>query len=135
MKLNKEIVSYLIFGVLTTLVNIVTFWLFDDILEMDYKLATTIAWIVSVLFAFITNKLYVFNSKDMQIQAVLKELATFMFFRFISYLLDLATMIVCVELLKIDNLLAKILANVLVVIFNYFASKFVIFKKAKEEGN
>ncbi|KIO67660.1 hypothetical protein B4065_1862 [Caldibacillus thermoamylovorans] len=44
-------------------------------------------------------------------------------------------MIVCVELLKIDNLLAKILANVLVVIFNYFASKFVIFKKAKEEGN
>ncbi|KIO60825.1 hypothetical protein B4064_3480 [Caldibacillus thermoamylovorans] len=58
-----------------------------------------------------------------------------MFFRFLSYLLDLATMIVCVELLKIDNLLAKILANVLVVIFNYFASKFVIFKKAKEEGS
>ncbi|WP_034773123.1 GtrA family protein [Caldibacillus thermoamylovorans] len=128
-------ISYLIFGVLTTLVNIVTFWLFDDILEMDYKLATTIAWIVSVLFAFITNKLYVFNSKDMQIQAVLKELASFMFFRFLSYLLDLAPMIVCVELLKIDNLLAKILANVLVVIFNYFASKFVIFKKAKEEGS
>ena len=132
MKNKKEMVSYLVFGVLTTAVNIISFWLFDKWLDMDYKLATTIAWILSVLFAFVTNKLYVFNSKKIEARSVFKELRSFLFFRLLSYLLDLVTMIILVEFLKVDSLIAKIIANVFVVVFNYFASKYVIFKTANE---
>lgn len=133
MNLNKEIINYLIFGVLTTLVNIITFWVLDDIFAIDYRLATTIAWFFSVVFAYVTNKLYVFNSKDTNIQAVVKEFVSFIYFRFLSLILDIVIMVVCIELILINNLIAKIIANVLVVLFNYFASKFIIFKKVNEE--
>lgn len=132
MKNKKEIVSYLIFGILTTLVNIVTFWLLNKIIGMDYRVATTIAWIISVIFAFITNKLYVFNSKTTGIYSLFKELFSFLFFRLLSYFLDLSLMIILIEFIKADSLIAKITANVFVVIFNYFASKFVIFKPSSK---
>jgi putative flippase GtrA len=133
MKNKKEIVSYLIFGILTTLVNIVSFWLMNDINGMDYRVATTIAWIISVIFAFITNKLYVFNSRSTGIYSLFKELVSFLFFRLLSYFLDLSLMIILIEFIKVDSLIAKIIANVFVVIFNYFASKFVIFKPSNKQ--
>lgn len=132
MKNKKELVSYLVFGVLTTLVNIVCYGLLAKILHMDFKLATTIAWIVSVLFAFITNKLYVFNSRSLEAKTLIKEFLSFFFFRFLSYLIDLGTMILLVDWLKQDDFVAKIIANVIVVIVNFFASKLFIFKKANE---
>lgn len=131
MKLNKEVINYLIFGVLTTLVNIITFWLFEDLLAFDYKLATTIAWVTSVIFAFITNKLFVFESKSTSVLVLLKELASFLFFRILSYFLDIFSMILFIEYLYFNSIIAKILANILVVIFNYIASKLIIFKKGK----
>lgn len=131
MKNKKEMFNYLLFGILTTLVNIVTFAVFNKWLGMDYKLATTIAWVLSVIFAFITNKLFVFQSKCLNVLSVLREFTSFIFFRGLSYLLDIGMMIVLIELLKADSLIAKITANVLVVIFNYFASKYVIFKTSK----
>lgn len=131
MKIKKEMFNYLLFGVLTTLVNIVTYALLDKGLGMDYKLAATIAWVLSVIFAFITNKLYVFHSRTANILSVLRELTSFLFFRGMSYLLDIGTMIVLIELLNVDSLMAKIIANVLVVVFNYFASKYVIFKTSR----
>lgn len=123
--------NYLVFGVLTTLVNIVSFALLDKWLGFDYKLAATIAWILSVVFAFITNKLYVFQSRTADIGAVVREFVSFVFFRGLSYLLDIGTLIVLVELFHVDSVIAKIAANVLVVVFNYFASKYVIFKTSK----
>ena len=93
MKLKREIVSYLVFGVLTTLTNIVSYMILAKVFAMDYKLATTIAWIISVLFAFITNKLYVFNSKDTNIWLVIKEFLSFLFFRLLSYIMDIGIMI------------------------------------------
>lgn len=132
MKINKELINYLVFGVLTTLVNIICYGLLAKILHMDFKLATTIAWIVSVLFAFITNKLYVFNSRSFEAKTLIKEFLSFIFFRFLSYLIDLGTMIFLVDWLKQDDLFAKIAANVIVVIVNFFASKLFIFKKVKE---
>lgn len=131
MKNKKEMVNYLVFGVLTTAVNIVCFWILDKWFGMDYKIATTIAWVLSVVFAFVTNKLYVFNSQHSEVSAVLREFISFIFFRLLSYLLDLATMIILIEILKADSMVAKIIANIFVVIFNYFASKYFIFKTAK----
>ena len=130
MRLKKEIISYLVFGVLTTLTNIVSYAILSKLYGMDYKLATTIAWIISVLFAFITNKLFVFNSKGNNIA---KEFLSFTFFRLLSYLMDLGIMIIMVEWANTDDLLAKIVGNVFVVIFNYFASKYVTFNK-KDSG-
>ncbi|MBS8265657.1 GtrA family protein [Mesobacillus boroniphilus] len=133
MKNKIEVVNYLIFGILTTVVNIASFWLINHIFGMDYRVATTIAWIISVIFAFITNKLYVFNSKTTGIYSLFKELISFLFFRLLSYFLDLSLMIILIEFIKADSLIAKIIANVFVVIFNYFASKFVIFKPSNKQ--
>ncbi len=124
----REMVSYLIFGVLTTVVNIVCFWVLDKGMGVDYKMATVLAWTLAVVFAFFTNKKYVFQSKSSSFRSVLREFGSFIFFRLLSLLLDLACMILLVELLAVDSLLAKIIANVFVVIFNYFASKFVVFR-------
>jgi putative flippase GtrA len=129
---KKEIFNYLLFGGLTTLVNIVTYYLFVTLLHVDYKVATTIAWIVSVLFAYITNKKYVFNSSHSTLGQVFKEFFYFMGFRLLSYFIDIFSMILLVGVMHINDLFAKIVANVIVVVFNYFASKYVIFKKNVE---
>jgi putative flippase GtrA len=128
MKSKKEVISYLVFGVLTTLINIISYGFLAKILLMDYKLANSIAWLVSVLFAFITNKLYVFNSRSLEVVIVLKEFFAFIFFRLLSFLIDLATMILMVEWLLTDDLFAKVVSNIIVVILNFFASKFLIFR-------
>jgi len=128
MNKRNELINYLIFGVLTTAVNIISFWVLNRLIGTDYRMATSIAWVLSVLFAFVTNKLYVFNSKKSNFSSVMREFMSFLFFRLLSYLLDLFTMILLVEIFLADSLLAKIIANVFVVIFNYFASKFIIFK-------
>ncbi|ARI76186.1 GtrA family protein [Halobacillus mangrovi] len=120
---QMEVLLYLVFGGLTTLVNIVTYYVAANLIGMDYKLATTIAWLVAVLFAFFTNKAYVFKSE----QSAWKELFPFMGARLLSYFLDIGTMIVLVDLIHVDDLISKIAANVLVVLFNYVASKYFIF--------
>ena len=125
MKNRKEIMNYLIFGVLTTIINIGSFWIINPF--MDYKLATTFAWILSVIFAFITNKLYVFSSQNKSKSIVLKEFVSFLFFRLLSYVLDLAAMIFLIDYLNIEDMVAKIFANIIVVVVNYFASKYIIF--------
>jgi putative flippase GtrA len=117
------------FGILTTLINMAAFWYFNDISGMDYRTATTASWAVSVLFAFLTNKLYVFDSKSMEIGTVLKEFLSFVFFRLLSYFLDIASMMVYVEFFEIHTLIAKMMANILVIVFNYYASKVMVFRK------
>jgi putative flippase GtrA len=131
MKNKKEIINYLIFGVLTTVVNIVSYSLFVEIIGMDYKLATTLAWFISVIFAFITNKHFVYNSKKRDFISVARELVSFSFFRILSYIIDLGMMIVLVEGIHLDSILAKVFANIIVVIINYFASKFFVFQPKK----
>ena len=131
MKAYKEIVLYLIFGVLTTLVNITVYILSTDVLFLDYKVSTTLAWIVSVSFAYVTNKFLVFANKNKALLNVTKEFLFFVFFRLLSYVLDIVSMILLFEILNFDDLVSKIIANVIVILFNYVASKLFIFKKQK----
>jgi len=130
-KAYKEIVLYLIFGVLTTLVNITVYILSTDVLFLDYKVSTTLAWIVSVSFAYVTNKFLVFANKNKALLNVTKEFLFFVFFRLLSYVLDIVSMILLFEILNFDDLVSKIIANVIVILFNYVASKLFIFKKQK----
>ncbi|TKJ83046.1 teichoic acid glycosylation protein [Paenibacillus sp. CFBP13512] len=121
---KKEIISYLIFGVLTTSINILVYFFLVNIANLDFKLATSIAWLISVLFAFFTNKKYVFNSQ----KKVVKELILFFGARLFSYVIDLGGMIVLIDVFNINDNIAKVLVNVLVIILNYFISKLFVFK-------
>lgn len=128
MKNKKEVINYLVFGVLTTAVNIVSYGFLSIIMDVDYRISTTIAWLLSVIFAFVTNKIYVFNSRGLGIRTLIKEFLSFMFFRILSYCIDLGMMIAMVEWLKMNDVFAKVLANIVVVVMNYFASRLFIFK-------
>ncbi len=119
-----EVLSYLFFGGCTTLVNIITFWLLR-VLKVGVYASNIVAWIVSVLFAFITNKLFVFESKG----NALKEAISFFGFRLLSLVFDMGFMYLLVDVFNINDLFSKVLSNVFVIIINYIFSKVFIFKK------
>ena len=123
----KEVIMYLIFGVLTTLVNIITYYISTKIFLIDYQISNIIAWIISVTFAFVTNKLYVFESKTND--KILKEIISFYSLRLFSLGIDIFTMYIMVSILSIDDLIAKVVANVIVIVINYITSKLITFKK------
>lgn len=122
---NKEIIMYLIFGVLTTVVNIVVYYLFSNIIQMNYLFSNAMAWFLSVLFAYITNRKYVFNSNSAQI---FKEALSFFSSRLATGLLDMFLMWFLVNFNLLNDVISKIVVNIIVVILNYILSKLVVFK-------
>ena len=124
----KEIIWYGFFGVLTTLINIISFYLLDKT-GMNVYVSNFFAWFISVLFAFITNKLFVFNSKSLNKKVLMKEMFSFFFFRILSLGIDMAGMYICISLMKVNKMLSKVIMNVIVIIANYIFSKVFIFKK------
>ena len=126
---NYETVSYFIFGVLTTLVDWVSYGVFTRLWEMDYRMATAGSWAAAVLFAFVTNKLYVFGSKSFKGKAVVWEVVNFFLARIFTGILDMALMWLLVDFGDMEGLYAKIIANVVVIVVNYLESKFWVFKK------
>ena len=125
----KELINYGIFGVLTTVINYVSYILFTRTLGIDIFVSNLLAWILSVIFAFITNKLIVFESKQFTFKILLKEGATFTAARIFSLLLDMLILYVMSDLMGINDLIVKIISNIIVIIVNYVLSKFIIFKK------
>ena len=130
-KKYEELILYVFFGGLTTLVNIVAFFVMDTLLGIHYLVANAAAWILSVLFAYVTNRTWVFKSKSRGEAANAGEMALFVGGRVVSGAGDMLIMFVCIDLAHLPALLAKILSNVFVVIFNYIISKLVIFKNKK----
>ena len=150
---TQEIVLYVFFGVLTTVVNLCTFFLFKKLFisigwsgvlsnilpegskaaeiigGSEYLDANCIAWVVGVVFAFVTNKIWVFESKSWSPSVAGKEFAGFMSARLFSFAVETAMMFVMVSLLSLNDLLAKIIVGVVVIIMNYAFSKLFIFKK------
>lgn len=124
----KSILMYLFFGICTTVINIVTYWMFYISLDFPNVLSTIFSWIISVLFAYITNKLWVFESRSFGKKVLVREIATFFGARFISGIIDLAIMFLFVDMLLFPAMIIKFISNIFVVIFNYVASKVVIFK-------
>ncbi|AVK62496.1 GtrA family protein [Lactobacillus sp. CBA3606] len=124
----RSVLSYLIFGGLTTVVNFVVFWVFNDFVHWPVLVSNTMAWILSVLFAYVTNKIWVFDSKTPTLQAVLKEATSFFGFRLLSYFVDQGIMFVGITLLHGNPLIVKLLDQVIIVVMNWFFSKLFIFK-------
>lgn len=123
-----EVIKYIIFGVGTTLINIISF-MGLGYLGLDYRISNIIAWILSVIFAFYTNKKYVFNSKSTEIKVLKKELVTFISARLFSLIVDMGLMILLINFMNINELFSKISVNVIIIIINYILSKFCIFKE------
>lgn len=128
LKKYRELILYLVFGVLTTVVNIVTYYLCKQV-GIEYQIGNIIAWIFSVLFAFITNKIYVFESNKTDSKTLIKEISSFFSFRLLSLAMDMGCMYILVEVVAIDDMIAKIISNIIVIVANYIFSKLFIFKK------
>jgi putative flippase GtrA len=125
----KDLIPYAVFGVLTTLVNIVGYWILAHPLGLPVMVSTVIAWILSVLFAYLTNRKWVFHSEAKTNKEVLREAVSFFAARLATGIVDWAAMLVFVDMLKLNDVVIKTLANIIVIILNYAASKFLIFKK------
>lgn len=144
----KELITYGIFGVATTVVNFVVFKVADMVLGSDlYLLSNVIAWFVSVFFAYVTNKLWVFESKSLKADVVMKEMLSFFAARGFSFIVEEVGLFLLVDAAGLSDyqlkvfsftvpgtMIAKIIVAVVVVIINYFFSKSVIFKKDKQIG-
>lgn len=122
----REVLMYLVFGGLTTIVNIITFFILRK-LNIEVYISNLLAWVISVLFAFITNKLFVFESKDKSKSG--KELVSFFGFRILSLGIDMGAMYLLLQVLSTGEVFAKVIANIIVIILNYIFSKLFIFKK------
>lgn len=125
MELKRELFWYVVFGVLTTVVNILVYLLFARIFNVNYIYSNIIAWFLSVLFAYITNRIWVFESKSSNI---IKEASYFFAGRIFSGVLDTGLMYVFIDLLSFGDEFSKIIIQVIVVIVNYVLSKYVVFK-------
>lgn len=125
----KSIFFYLVFGVGTTVVNIASYAFFARICGLNTVVSNILAWILAVLFAYITNKLWVFESKCTKIEEVINEIIKFFSCRLLTGIVDLIIMYVFVDKLSFDDILIKCVSNVIVIILNYVASKIFVFKK------
>ena len=124
----KQTILYLIFGVLTTIVNILTYAFCTRNLNIEFLISNWIAWIVAVLFAYITNKFFVFESKKINIKFLIKELSSFVSCRLLSGIIEMILMYTMISLMSLNDFIVKIITNVVVVILNFIFSKLIIFK-------
>lgn len=124
-----DLITYLVFGVLTTLVNYIVYYPCLNLLQLSASVSNVIAWVFAVAFAFLTNKPFVFRSHDWSAETVIPELTKFVGCRVGSGVLETAILFVTVDLLLWNGNLWKIVTSVLVVILNYVGSKLLVFRK------
>lgn len=124
-----DIVIYLVFGVLTTFVNYAVYFPLYNAVGLSALLSNAVAWFAAVITAFLTNKPFVFKSNDWSFRVVVSELAKFLGSRLASGAAETVILFLTVDVLLIDGNIMKLVTGVLVVIFNYFASKFFVFTK------
>ena len=124
----SEIISYIFFGVLTTVVNFIVFFLCKNV-GLDYKISNVISWFFAVLFAYITNKYFVFKKTNQTKAENLKEAISFYSVRILSLGIDMLSMIALIELVKLSDFWAKVATQFIIVVANYVFSKLFVFKK------
>lgn len=130
---HYDVLSYLFFGVLTTVVNYLVYLPCYNLLHISASISNVIAWVAAVAFAFLTNKPFVFQSHDWSASVVLPELTKFVGCRVGSGVLETAILFVTVDCLQWNGNVIKLIVSVLVVILNYFGSKLLVFRKEKEK--
>lgn len=128
LKNHRDIVVYLVFGVLTTAVNYIVYLPCYNILGLSAAVSNVIAWVFAVMFAYLTNKPFVFRSRDWSSGTVIPELSKFVGSRLFSGAVETAIIYLTVDILLWNGNLMKLVVSVLVVILNYVASKLFVFR-------
>ena len=134
-KKYKDILLYIIFGIATTVVNFTVYTIFVKFLSQDMTFSNFISWVVSVSFAFVTNKVFVFSSTSFKAKVLFKEMSTFFTSRIITGIIEIVFPTVLFdlglnsELFGIKGFWAKAIVNVVIIILNYVFSKLFVFKK------
>ena len=134
-KKNEEIINYLIVGGLTTLISLIAYYIcvytfLDPDVALELQIANIISWIVGVSFAYVTNRIFVFKSKE---KNKLKECTYFVGSRVITLLLDMFIMFLFVTVLHLNDKVFKIISQIIVIVGNYIISKFFVFKKNNDQ--
>ena len=132
-KKNKEVINYLIFGILTTLINLLTYFILTSIWldvskVIELQSANIISWITAVIFAYFTNRKYVFDSKN---NNKIKEIFSFFIARLATLVVDMIIMYLGVNILFLNDKFIKIISQITVIVVNYVLSKLFVFKKSK----
>ena len=126
---TREVILYIIFGVLTTLVNIVVSYIGNEFLHIEGNIASTIGIIASILFAYVTNRKMVFNSKVEGFQARLLEFRKFILGRAFTMVIEMLGFYLLYTICAMPMLVAKCIITVIVIVLNFFISKFFTFKQ------
>lgn len=121
----KEFSKYLFSGFLTTVISFSSFTLMSEVVHAGVTVSNVISWILAVLFAFVTNKSLVFQSKD---KSSKKQVILFFFMRAVSLVIETGLLLVLIDVASCNNLVSKGFSQVVVIVLNYLASKFIVFK-------
>lgn len=127
-KKHEEGINYLIFGFLAFVLNYILYFFFESLLHMNYMAATAFSWVLTVIFAYWTNRTFVFKSKNQKKGDLMKEFTSFIGARIATELLELLLMYLMVDMADINSYLAKLAGQTIVIITNYILSKIWIFK-------
>lgn len=130
-KKNKEVINYLIFGVLTTAISLLTYYgltltILNPSKSFELQIANIISWIIGVVFAYVTNRKYVFESNSKE---KIREISSFVGARIITLIMDMLIMFVGVTIFKGNDKILKVTSQIVVIISNYLFSKLFVFKK------
>ena len=126
---NTELVAYLFAGVATTIVNYVVYFMATRWMGLGVMAGTWVAWVIAVAFGYVVNKAFVFHTHCQSLGALVKEAVSFVTMRLVSLGMETVLMFVTVELMGLNDLVMKLLVNIVVIIANYVFSKLFIFKK------
>lgn len=124
---HKEIILYVFFGGLTTLCNVLAYLLLVYPLKINELVATAIAWLISVVFAYLTNRKWVFESRETGVKAIMVEAIRFLSARLFSGGVDLAIMAIFVTVCGFNDVLIKLISNIMVIVLNFILSKIFVF--------
>ncbi len=128
----RQVIIYLFFGAVSTVVNIAAFWLCNYVFGINYQISNVISWVLAVLCAYITNKLWVFESRGKSKKENIGEAALFYFFRIVSLGIEMGIMYLMIDYWGLNVMLSKIVANVISIAANFVFSKLIIFRKTSD---
>ena len=124
----RELILYVIFGILTTVCNFVVYFMATRLFYLSIEIANILGWFLSVLFAYVTNRQYVFQSEECG-KSIIRELLSFYGSRLFTGLLDFGGMWLFADYLKFNDMITKVVLNVIIIVLNFILSKFLVFQK------
>lgn len=125
----REAIAYIFVGGTTTIVSIISYFIFTYPLSLGYMTSTILSWIVSVIYAYITNKIIVFRSDTKGVKAITKEFISFVSCRLLTLVIEMVTMYLLVSIITLDKGISKILVQFIIFVLNYVFSKILVFRK------